>query len=76
MPIPIRNGLRQVSPQSAVELVDARQHFARSTQGVGGTGRGVLGVETVKRHQTVASELRVMAVGGIKRLGHFTERID
>jgi hypothetical protein len=41
--------LRQVSPQSAVELVHARQHFAGATQGVGGGDRGVLAVETVKR---------------------------
>ena len=39
------------------------KHFARAAQGVGGAGRGVLGVETVKRHQPVAGELRVMAVG-------------
>src|SRR3977135_2017310 len=67
--------LRQISPQSAVELVHARRHFAGATQGVGGGDRGVLGVETVKRHEPVTGELRVMAVVGIKRLGHFVKEL-
>src|SRR4029077_14027960 len=67
--------LRQVSSQSAVELVDAGQHFTRSTQGIGGTSRGVLNVETVKRHQSVTGKLRVMTVGGFERCGHFVEEL-
>src|SRR5262249_60904196 len=67
--------LRQVSSQSAVELGDARQHLARSMQGVGGTGRGILGVEPVKGHQPIAGKLRVIAVGGIERLDHLVEEL-
>jgi hypothetical protein len=75
MPIPIRIGCGKSPRIRLLSWATRASNLARSTQGVGGADRGVFGVETVKRHQPIAGELRIVTVGGSERFDHLVEEL-